>query len=115
MLAAQKQQMERNMAKFALFYVGEPQFDSPEEGQAHQQEWMAWAQQLGEAAVNLGMPFSAPTRVNTDGSSQAQPKELSGMSIVQADDMDAAVEIAKGCPFVQFAPVDVVQIYEMGG
>ncbi|MCY4145949.1 MAG: YciI family protein [Chloroflexi bacterium] len=103
------------MAKFALFYVGEPQFDDPEAAKAHQQEWMAWAQELGEAAVNLGMPFSAPTRVNIDGSSQAQPKELSGMSIVKAEDMDAAVEVAKSCPFVQFAPVDVVQIYEMGG
>ena len=103
------------MAKFALFYVGEPQFSSPEEGQAHQQEWMAWAQQLGDAAVELGMPFSAPTRVNTDGSSEEQTKVLSGMSIVRADDLAAAVEIARGCPFAQFAPVDVVQIYEMGG
>jgi len=103
------------VAKFALFYVGEPPSGSPEQEAKAHQEWMAWAQQLGEAALNLGMPFGAPTRINTDGSSQAQPKEFSGMSIVQADDMDAAVEIAKGCPYVQFAPVDVVQIYEMGG
>ena len=115
MLAALAQRVEKNMAKFALFYVGEPQFGSPEAAKAHQQEWMAWAQDLGEAAIELGMPFSAPTRVKPDGSSQTQPKELSGMSIVQAADMDAAVEIAKGCPFVQFAPVDVVQIYAMGG
>ncbi len=103
------------MAKFALFYVGEPQVDNPEEGKKHQQEWMAWLQGLGEAVVEPGLPFSAPTRVNTDGSSQALAKEFSGMSIIQADDLDAAVAIAKGCPFVQFAPVDVVQIYEMGG
>lgn len=101
------------MAQFALFYVGEPESSSPEEEQAHQQEWMNWARQLGDAAVNLGMPFSAPTRVSPDGSCQAQPKEFSGMSIVLADNMDDAVEIAKGCPFTKFAPVDVVQIYDL--
>ena len=103
------------MAKFGLLYVGEPQTDDPAEAQAHQQEWFAWAQQLGDAVIDLGMPFSAPTRVNTDGSSEEQPKVLSGMSIVQADDLDGALDIARGCPFVRFAPIDVVQIYEMGG
>lgn len=103
------------MAQFGLIYVGEPQFSgSEEEAQAHQQKYFAWLGSLGDAVVNRGMPFGPPTRVDANGvSSEAREDRLTGITIVEADDMDAAIEMAKTCPYIEVAALDVVQIFEM--
>ena len=102
------------MAQFGLLYVGEPQFSSPEEGQANYQQYMAWLNGLGDAVVNRGIPMGPPTRVTADGvSSEERADRLTGLTIVEADDMDAAIEMAKSCPYVDVAALDVVQIFEM--
>ncbi len=103
------------MAQFGLLYVGEPQFSgSEEEAQAHQQKYFAWLGGLGDAVVNRGLPFGPPTRVDANGvSSEAREDRLTGITIIDVDDMDAAVEIAKSCPYIEVAALDVVQIFEM--
>lgn len=102
------------MAQFGLLYVGEPQFSSPEEGQANAQKYVEWLNGLGDAVVNRGIPMGAPTRVTAAGlSSEARPDRLTGLTIVEADDMDAAIEMAKNCPYIEVAALDVVQIFEM--
>ena len=102
------------MAEFGLLYVGEPQFGTPEEAQEHQQVFFQWVGSLGEALVNPGMPFGPPTRVTSEGvSSEAREDRLTGITIVEAEDMDAAIEIAKSCPYVNVAALDVVQIFQM--
>lgn len=106
---------EKILAQFGLLYVGEPKFSgSEEEGQAHQQRYFAWLDGLGDAAVNRGIPFGPPTRVDANGvSSEARDDRLTGLTIIEADDMDAAIEIAKSCPYIEFAALDVVQIFQM--
>ena len=103
------------MTQFGLLYVGEPQHGSEEEAQAHQQEFFAWVGSLGEALVNPGMPFGPPTRVSAEGvSNDAREDRLTGLTIVEAEDMNAAIEIAKSCPYIKVAALDVVQIFQMG-
>lgn len=103
------------MAQFGLLYVGEPQFDDPDEAQEHQKCWFDWIGSLGDAVVNPGMPMGPPTRVTADGVAPGPTKDrLTGMTIVEAEDLDAAVEMAKTSPYVEFATVDVVQIFQMG-
>ncbi|MCY3916368.1 MAG: YciI family protein [Chloroflexi bacterium] len=102
------------MAQFGLLYVGEPQFSSPEEGQANAAQYVAWLNGLGDAVVNRGIPMGPPTRVDASGvSSDPRADRLTGLTIVEADDMDAAIAIAKTCPYVDVAALDVVQIFEM--
>ncbi len=102
------------MAQFGLLYVGEPQFSSPEEGQSNSQRYMEWLNGLGDAIVNRGIPMGPPTRVTADGvSSEERADRLTGLTIVEADDMDAALEMAKNCPYIEVAALDVVQIFEM--
>ena len=104
------------MAQFGLLYVGEPQFGSPEEAQAHFQVYMEWLGGLGDAIVNKGIPMGPPTRVTADGvSNEEREDRLTGLTIIEAEDMDAAVEIAKSCPYIEVAALDVVQIFEMNG
>jgi len=43
------------VAQFGLLYVGEPQFDDPDEAQAHQKCWFDWIGSL--AYADQGTPF----------------------------------------------------------
>ena len=102
------------MPQFGLLYVGEPQFSSPEEGQANYQQYMAWLNGLGDAVVNRGIPMGPPTRVTAESvSSEERADRLTGLTIIEADDMDAAIAIAKRCPYIDVAALDVVEIFEM--
>jgi hypothetical protein len=66
---------------------------------------------LGDALVNPGMFLGASKVVNSDGVTDAENKgRLTGYSIVEADSMDAAVEIAKRCPHVEHSTIEVAKI-----
>ena len=103
------------MAQFAFLYFGEPQFDDPNDAQAHQKQWFDYIGGLGDAVVTPGMPMSPATRITADGIAPAPTEgRLTGLTVVEAESMDAAVAMAKTCPFVDVGTVDVVQIYQMG-
>lgn len=68
------------------------------------QAWVSWFGQLGSAVVDGGNPFSGQAKsIASDGSVSdgAAEKAASGYSILKADSLDAAVEMAKGCPVLQ--------------
>ncbi len=102
------------MPSYTLSYYGEPQFDSQEEGEKHKQRFMAWVGDLGDAQVNPGTPLGEATTVSASGVLEDSGRDrLTGFSIVKADSMDAAVEIAKACPFAEFGTIDVAEVMEM--
>lgn len=44
---------------------------------------------------------------------QPAGQALTGFSVVAADDLDAALEIAKACPFCQIGTIEVAQTMQM--
>jgi hypothetical protein len=63
--------------------------------------WEAWFGTLGAAIVDGGNPFGGTTGVASDGAvTDGGSSGLGGYSIVNADDLDAAVAMAKGCPIL---------------
>lgn len=89
------------MANYIIAYHGGRQPESPEEGAKHMAKWKAWVEGLGSAAVNPGTPLGKSRIVSTTGvSDDGGPNAMSGYSIVEADDMDTALEMAKECPFL---------------
>ena len=88
------------MPKFLITYhgAGAP---APEQAQEAMAAFMAWAAATGEALVDPGAPLG-PARVVTAGSvsdGQAQGP-ANGYSVLQAPDLDSAVELVKNHPFV---------------
>jgi hypothetical protein len=76
-------------------------------------DWNAWFGSLGDKLVDGGNPFNEGAKeVTTSGVSAVKGAGLSGYSIVKANSMDEAVEMAKGCPMLKHAPSAVVQVYE---
>jgi len=52
--------------------------------------------------------------VSSDGvSADGGSNPLLGFSIVKADSIDAALGMAKGCPFLEFGTLEVAEVKEM--
>jgi hypothetical protein len=78
-------------------------------------EWGAWFEQLDSAVVDGGHASGAAKTVGPGGSvSDGGSLGLTGYSIVSADSLDAAVELAKGCPVLGIGgSVDVYEAIAM--
>jgi len=89
------------MTKFLVTYHGGAEPDSPEAAQKMMAAFMAWAQQTGSALVDPGAPLGPAKVVSgdavTDGLAEGP---AGGYSIIEADDLDAAVALVKEHPFV---------------
>ena len=102
------------MPDYILAYHGGREPDSPEEGAKQFERWKAWLADLGDAVVNPGTPLGKSKLVSADGvSDDAGPNALTGFSIVTADNMDAALEMAKACPFVDIGTLEVAEVKQM--
>ncbi len=102
------------MKQFAFVYYGEPKFKGPEEGAKYMEKWGSWAGSLGKALVNPGVPLKRGKTVSSGGvSDNNSSNRVTGFSVVQADSMDAAIEMAKGCPHLEHGTVDVAEAMEM--
>jgi len=96
------------MAAFMLiFRGGNARGDSPEQMQLHMQKWFTWFQGLSKSGVfkGQGAPLEPGgkvvrgTRKTVSDGPYAEAKDLvGGYAVVEAQDLEAAVEIALGCP-----------------
>jgi len=78
-------------------------------------KWKAWVEGLGDAVVNPGTPLGMSKTVSSSGvTDDGGPNPLSGFSMVKADSMDAALEMAKACPFLETGgTLEVAEVMEM--
>jgi hypothetical protein len=92
------------MANFVLLYSGGSMAQTEAERAAVMQAWGAWFGKLGSAVVDGGNPFTQVAKnVASNGKIGDGPigTPATGYSIVKADSLAAAAEIAKGCPVLQ--------------
>ncbi len=91
------------MPKYVLTYHGEAggMPEDPAEVDAVMQEWGAWYGTMGDAVVDGGAPFGPSSAIGPDGSATPNPASLSGYTIINADDLEAATAMAKGCPVLK--------------
>ena len=94
------------MGKYVFAYKGGGMAETDEEREAAMQAWGAWFGELGGAVLDAGNPFSVSTAVGGNGTSG-----LSGYSIVSADSLDGASQLAQGCPVL--ASGGSVEVYEV--
>ena len=89
------------MATYLFAYVGGDQPDSEEAGQASMNAWMAWMGGIGEALKDPGNPIGPSAAISADGTVIETTAGITGYSVVTADSLDDALEIAKGCPHLE--------------
>jgi len=57
---------------------------------------------MGDAVVSPAIPFKDTHTVHPDNTIQPGTTSLmSGLSIIKADSMDAALKVAQSCPFLE--------------
>ena len=90
------------MSNYIIAYHGGSKPASPEEGASQMEKWKQWIADLGDAAINPGQPLTNTRIVSSEGvSDDGGTNPMSGYSIVAADSMEAALEIARACPFLE--------------
>ena len=92
------------MANYLLLYSGGSMPETEAEQAEVMQAWGAWFGRLGSALVDGGNPTSGQAKtIASDGTVSDGPvgTMASGYSIIKADSLDAAVEMARRCPVLQ--------------
>ena len=98
------------MANYILAYHGAKQPASPEEGAKGRKDFMDWIAGLGDAVVNPGTPLTSSRMVSADGVSDIDISDVVvGFSVVKAESISAAIEIAKGSPFLKMGTIEVAE------
>ena len=89
------------MANFVLLYTGGSAGTTEVERGKIMEAWGAWFGKLGDKVVDAGNPFATHAKNVSDGGAVhegAIGTAATGYSIVKADSLNAAVELAKACP-----------------
>lgn len=99
------------MSEFLYLYRGGQSDRSPEKMQQTMQKWMAWMKELGEKGhlKNQGQPLErsgklvkGQQKTVTDGPFAEAKDVVGGYTLIEARDLEQAVELSKGCPIFEF-------------
>lgn len=84
------------MGKYVYLYYAGKDTDAGDN-----EAWGKWFEKLGDKLVDAGNPFNdGGQAVHKGGVMAVSDKPATGYSIVTADSMDEATEMANGCPLV---------------
>lgn len=90
------------MPKFVFAYHGGTMPQDPAEIEAEMAAWGAWFAMMGEAVIDGGNPVGMSKTVTKDGVlDHGGTNPISGYTLVTAVDIDAACDLAKGCPILK--------------
>jgi hypothetical protein len=105
------QPKESTMANYLLAYTGGSTPETDAERAAVMAAWTKWFESLGQAVVDPGNPFGPSKSVAPGGAiGDRAPSGLTGYSVIAAEGLDAAAELAEGCPVL--AAGGGVEVYE---
>lgn len=87
------------MKKYLITYKGNVQ---PQDGQKHMQDWMNWAQGLGGAMIEPGLPVQPSITISASEVKDTTSNDpICGMSMIQAKNKAAALELVQPCPHLK--------------
>lgn len=105
------------MKKFVFLYYNKVRsIDMPkEERKKSIDKWIAWFDSFKDKIVDGGNPFSHDAMAVTANGIEPIPSDRwpsTGYTIINAEDIREATEIAKGCPAIKDDNEGAVRVYE---
>jgi len=84
---------------------------SPEDMKKGMEEWMVWAKKCGEGLVDMGAPLGNGQKVSKEGSSKTEGN-VAGYSVLQAENMEGALEMLQDHPHLGWAEGCDIEVFE---
>ena len=105
------------MPQYIITYLGGDKPSGSEEAKQHLARYREWLSSLGDSAVSPANPLKNTSTLHSDGSvTKGGMTTMSGYTIIEADSMEAALSIAKVCPFLDVGgSLEVSELAEMPG
>jgi len=103
------------MSQYLIVYLGGNPPSTPEEGKEHFAKYKQWLSSLGDSVVSPANPVKNTSTIHPDGTvSPGGATAMSGYTILKADSIDAAISMAKDCPFLEVGgSLEVSELVEM--
>ena len=87
--------------KFLLVYYGGKMAQTPKETEKSMATWMKWFGSMGKALVDAGAPTMPGKVISSAGNKAGTVGEpVTGYSIIKAESLDSAVNMAKNAPLI---------------
>ncbi len=86
---------------------------TPEQQAKGMEMWAQWAQKCGNNLHDMGSPLMNGQQLSSDGSTRESAKNVSGYSILQAENMEAAKAMLNGHPHISgWNPDATIEVHE---
>jgi hypothetical protein len=105
------------MAKFTVIYYSPPEAMAGMENMTEEEKmegmkpWQEWMEKAGTSLIDSGAPFMGGVEL-TSGGSQAANKDVTGFSILEAENIDAAKALCDNHPHLNWTDGCSLEIYE---
>jgi hypothetical protein len=104
------------MSKFLFIYhspmtPAEAAPPAPEDMEASMGEWNAWGAKVGDGLIDFGTPLANGVRVSPGGATAPSTLEVSGYSLIEAENAEAALDLAKQHPHLNM-PGSEIEVHE---
>ncbi len=105
------------MNTYILVYLGGNQPTNEEEGKMHFEKYRTWLSSLGDSLVSPANPLKDTTVITPDGTvTPGSTTEMSGFTVLQANSLQAAIEMSRSCPFLEIGgTLEVSEMMRMDG
>lgn len=87
---------------------------TPEQQKEGWKVWHDWKDRMGEHLIDLGAPLHFPHRIDGKANPEEVKNTLAGYSIIQANDMEEALELMKQHPHIGWADGPYLEIHPFG-
>jgi hypothetical protein len=86
---------------------------SPEEMSKGMAMWKAWAKRAGSKLTDLGAPLVNGKRLHSNGSSAPSNRDVTGYSLLEADDWEELEDLLSGHPHISgWHPGATIEVHE---
>lgn len=86
---------------------------SPEEMEKGMAMWKEWAKRAGSKITDLGSPLVNGKRLHSNGSSAPSTRDVTGYSLLEADDWDELMDLLTGHPHISgWHPGATIEVHE---
>jgi hypothetical protein len=88
------------MAKYLMVFYGGTMETDPKKAEKSMATWLKWYKDLGKAVIDIGAPTQPGKIIGSSGIKTLGQNPVTGYSILQAENLDAAVALSKNCPII---------------